>query len=345
MKTAEPSHMRREIEEIPHAVDRLLSGSRQDIERAVAGLGKTHPLMMATIARGSSDHAATFLKYAIELTTHLPVVSLGPSITTVYDTRLELDHAACLAISQSGRSPDLIATAKMAGHSGATIISVTNNADSPLAELADCPIDMCAGPELSVAATKTFVNSIVAGLMLVAVWKKDQMLINAIHQLPAQLALAVDCDWSELSHALGDRSSLFILGRGPSMAIANEAALKFKESCRVHAESYSAAEVMHGPATMIDGMFPVLALSSRDASEPMVVEAAEQFNRRSSPVFVTSDKASASLSRLPFVAGDHPFCDALLLIVPFYAFVESHARLLGQNPDRPPNLNKVTETV
>jgi glucosamine--fructose-6-phosphate aminotransferase (isomerizing) len=269
------THMRREIAEIPEATARLLEGSAKELAETGLHLKRAQPRFVTTVARGSSDHAASFLKYAIELNAGLPVASIGPSISSIYGARLKLADSACLAISQSGKSPDIVAMAEGARAGGALTIALTNTAGSPLAEASEHAIDIRAGVEKSVAATKTFVNSAVAGLAVLAHWTGDDKLLAALSALPEHFAKAVDCDWMGIAGELTEGNSLFILGRGPSFAIANEAALKFKETCAMHAESYSAAEVMHGPLALVRPGFPVLALAARDASEPSIAQAAE----------------------------------------------------------------------
>ncbi|HWK68071.1 MAG TPA: SIS domain-containing protein [Rhizobiaceae bacterium] len=338
------THMRQEIEEIPRAVARLLDGSEKVLAEAGRDIRQRDPRFVVTVARGSSDHAASFMKYAVELTAGLPVASVGPSIASIYGVRLRLAGSACLAISQSGKSPDIVAMAEEAKRGGALTIAVTNTADSPLARGSDHAIDILAGKERSVAATKTFVNSAVAGLALMAHSTNDEELLAALRQLPGHFSKAIDCDWMELAGALDGANSLFILGRGPSLAIANEAALKFKETCGVHAEAYSAAEVMHGPMALVQPGFPVLGLAARDRSEPSMAEAGDRLVGKGGTVFATSELAKTS-RRLPFAATGHPLTDPLALVVSFYAFVEAFARHRGLNPDQPRHLNKVTETV
>lgn len=341
--TVTDTHMRSEIVEIADAATRLLQGGKDAIAATGADLRAKKPGLIATIARGSSDHAASFLKYAIELTAGVPVASLAPSVASVYGASLNLSNAAVIAISQSGASPDILAMTQSATSTGALTIALTNKPQSPLAQVANFTIDIAAGPELSVAATKSFVSSIIAGLGILAAWQQDEALNNALAALPKHLRTALDADWSMLTDVLDRHNSLFVLGRGPSMAIASEIALKFKETCGLHAEAYSAAEVMHGPVALVEPDFPVLTLAARDAGEPSCVEAAEKMALSGAAAFLTSDNAKAA-TRLPFVATGHPLTDALCLIVPFYAFVESYARHRGLNPDQPPRLRKVTET-
>lgn len=337
------THMWREIAEIPQAAARLLDGSGKVLAEAGRGIRARDPRFIVTVARGSSDHAAAFLKYAIELTAGIPVASIGPSIASIYGARLRLDGTVCLSISQSGKSPDIIAMARQAKAGGALTVALTNTPDSPLARNSDFAIDILAGVEKSVAATKSFVNSAVAGLALMAHCTDDAVLLAALARLPDQFRTAIDCDWMDIAEALDGERSLFILGRGPSYAIAGEAALKFKETCGLHAEAYSAAEVMHGPLALVGPGFPVLALAARDASEASVAETADALAAKGAAVFASSNRTGGARG-LPFVATGHPLTDPLPLIVSFYAFVEAFARHRGLNPDEPRHLRKVTET-
>ena len=341
---ANATYMRMEIDEIPDAAQRLLDGSADSLAEAGQRLRQKQPVMVATIARGSSDHAAAFLKYAIELTAGVPVASIGPSIMSVYGRELKLDGCAAISISQSGKSPDIVAMAQSARRNGALSIALTNTAGSPLAESADIAIDLVAGKEQSVAATKSYVSSVVAGLSILAHWTGDSGLAAALTRLPQALSRAVTVDWTPLMAALKDRDSLYVLGRGPALAIAQEAALKFKETCGIHAEAYSAAEVLHGPARIVEAGFPVLALAARDASEAGVAEIADRLAKQGATAFATTDRATVA-QRMPFVETGHGITDALVLIASFYGFVEMLSRHRGFDPDNPPHLKKVTETV
>ncbi len=336
--------MRMEIDEIPAATQRLLDGSAPSLSEAGRRLRELQPVMVATVARGSSDHAAAFLKYAIELTAGVPVASIGPSIMSIYGRELNLKGCAAISISQSGKSPDIVAMAQSGRRNGALGIALTNTAGSPLAESADIAIDLMAGKEQSVAATKSFVSSVVAGLSILAHWTGDSSLQAALSRLPEALGRAVTVDWTPLVAALNDRHSLYVLGRGPALAIAQEAALKFKETCGIHAEAYSAAEVLHGPARIVEGGFPVLALAARDASEAGVAEIADRLAKQGATAFATTDRVTVA-QRLPFVGTGHGLTDALVLIASFYGFVEMLSRHRGFDPDNPPHLKKVTETV
>jgi glucosamine--fructose-6-phosphate aminotransferase (isomerizing) len=335
--------MSAEVAEIPAVAARFLAESRDRVAGAAAAMRAADPRLLVTVARGSSDHAATYLKYAVELAAGVPVASVGPSVASIYGRRLRLDGAVCLGISQSGQSPDIVEMMRSAGEGGALTVAVTNFAHSPMAAACDHTLPLQAGPERSVAATKTFVASVLASLALVAEWREDAELRAAVAALPGQFERALECDWSALSNRLVRASSAFVLGRGPGFAIANEMALKFKETCAIHAESYSAAEVLHGPAAIVQAHFPVLALAVPDAALPQVVVTAERLAGQGADVFLTAEARGATA--LPSVAGVHPLTAPLVLVVAFYRFIEALARRRGFNPDTPPHLRKVTETV
>ncbi len=337
------TNMRREIDEIPEAAARLLDRSGAALAAAGAALKAKDPAFLVTIARGSSDHAALFLKYAIELTAGRPVASLGPSLASIYGAELQLGGAAAIAISQSGKSPDIVAMAEAATRAGAVSIALTNTVPSPIGEACTHPLDILAGPEIAVAATKSYVNSIVAGLAVLGEWTGDASLKRAVAELPNHFAKAVKLDWQDFAADLGEAESLYVLGRGPALAIASEAALKFKETSGMHAEAYSAAEVLHGPVALVGPRFPVLVLAARDAAEASVADIADGMGAKGAVVHVTS-AAAKTAKRLPFVETGHPLTDALTLILPFYGFVEAWSRSRGLDPDAPASLKKVTET-
>lgn len=339
-----PSNMAREVAEIPQAAARFLAESSDAVAKAAAALRTADPGLLVTIARGSSDHAATYLKYAVELLAGVPVASVGPSVASVYGRQLRLSGAACVGISQSGKSPDIVAMMQAARAGGALTLAFINDAASPMAGAVAHPIGLNAGPETSVAATKTFVNSVLAGLALLAEWQEDTALRAAVAGLPDAFSKALALDWQPLAQRLVRAQSLYVLGRGPAYAISNEVALKFKETSGLHAESYSAAEVLHGPAAIVQAQFPVFALTVEDAARSHVVATAERLAAQGADVVVTGADAAGCV-RLPTVTGLHPLVAPLVLIVSFYAFVEGLARRRGYDPDTPPHLRKVTETL
>jgi glucosamine--fructose-6-phosphate aminotransferase (isomerizing) len=207
-----------------------------------------------------------------------------------------------------------------AGAGGALTVAITNAAASPLAAAADCTLALEVGPERSVAATKTFVTSVLAALARVAEWRQDAGLRTAVAAAPGQFAEALALDWGPLANRLVRAGSLYVLGRGPGIAIASEVALKVKETCGIHAEAYSAAEVLHGPAALVEARFPVLALGVGDAALPGVIATGERLAGQGADVFLTAPGAGAGVVALPSVSGVHPLTAPLVLIVTFYAF-------------------------
>lgn len=338
------THMAREIAEIPEAAARFLASAGDAVAATAAKMRALDPGLVVTVARGSSDNAATYLKYAIELMAGVPVASVGPSVASIYRRPLRLSGAVCMGISQSGRSPDTVEMMRAARESGALTVAVTNNPDAPMAQAVECCLALAAGPERSVAATKTFVISVLAGLALLAEWRQDAALGRGVAALPEAFAQALSQDWSALSSRLARAQSAFVLGRGPGFAIASEMALKFKETCGIHAESYSAAEVLHGPAAIVQAGFPVVALAVEDAARDHVAATAAKLAAQGADVFLTGAEAPGAVS-LPAVAGVHPLVAPLVDAVSFYAFVEPLARRRGFDPDTPPHLRKITETV
>ncbi len=338
------SQMRREILEIPTAVERLLSQGTPQIKQAAKAARDLDPAFVITVARGSSDHVCSYLKYACELLLGLPVASIGPSISSIYQAPMKLTNSLSISISQSGKSPDIVEMARTSKRDGALSLAITNNPSSPLADVCDHVLDIYAEAEISVAATKTFVTSAVAGLMLLAEWRGDRDLLDAINELPSHLEKASAIDWPEVRIAINDEHSLFTLGRGPVSAISNEAALKFKETCQIHAESYSSAEVLHGPISIVDSGFPVLGFACADAAEDALASIADEIAAKGAQVFATTERVKRA-QRIDHIRTSHDLTDALSLIVSFYTMVDQVAAERGVNPDMPRHLKKVTETV
>jgi len=344
MMTRSTTQMHAEIREIPAAVERLVSQGDAAIAAAAAEIVALAPRFAVTVARGSSDHICSYLKYGAEILLGVPFASVGPSVASLFHAPLRLEGALCLTVSQSGKSPDIVEMARAAGRDGALTVAITNDPASPLALASRHALDIHAGPETSVAATKTFVASAVAGMMLLAHWKADADLLKALRALPEALDRATAIDWPEMRGALKGRSSLYTLGRGPTWAISNEAALKFKETCRIHAESYSSAEVLHGPVSIVADGFPVVAFAAADAAEDALAQTADRLAAAGARVFATTDRVRAA-TPLPHVRAGHPLLDPLCLIASFYANVERLALESGIDPDAPRHLRKVTETL
>ena len=309
-----------------------------------ADLRARPPAFVATCARGSSDHAATYAKYLIETRLGVVTASLSPSVNSVYAVKPQLRDALFIAISQSGKSPDLLRNAEAARDAGARVVALVNAEDSPLAQIAHTTLPLCAGPERSVAATKSYLASLAAVLQLVAHWRDDAALHDALAALPDALRAAWQADWSALTEGLVDARNLFVVGRGLGLAAAQEAALKFKETCGLHAEAYSSAEVKHGPMALVGPGFPVLCFAQPDETGAGTRALAAEFRARGAQVWLASSEAVDGVPSLPLAASD-PACAPLLTIQSFYRAINALALRRGFNPDVPPHLNKVTETV
>jgi glucosamine--fructose-6-phosphate aminotransferase (isomerizing) len=325
--------MAQELSEAPLAVVRQEQSLAAPLAELVARLRKRPPQVVVTCARGSSAHAAAFAKHLIER-----------YIASIYGGALQLNNQLVLAISQSGRSDDLLALTESAKRTGALCVAVVNATDSPLAKMCDIVIPICAGPELSVAATKTFIATAAALARLTAQWADDAELAAAISRLPSRLADASMLDWSAAVSALSDAKSLVTIGRGSTLAIAREAALKLKETCNLHAEAFSGAEFLHGPVSLVSDRYPVLMFMPTDAAAPGMRQLAGELRGKGTALFV-AEPGVATATRLPALPPDQPEADAICLIQSFYAMAVQLAARLDIDVDRPRHLSKVTSTL
>jgi glucosamine--fructose-6-phosphate aminotransferase (isomerizing) len=335
--------MSREIAEAPEAVARQAAGLAQPLRELVAHLRRRPPRVVVTCARGSSAHAATYGKHLIERSIGTPVAEAAPNIASVYGRQLKLQDQLFLAISQSGKSDDLIAMAHSARAAGALTVAVLNVTDSPLAGACDLVLPVGAGPELSVAASKTFVATVATLQRLLAAWTDDTALARAIDALPERLARATRLDWSEATGALAQAHSLVTIGRGPTLAIAREASLKLKETCNLHAEAFSGAEFLHGPVALAEPTYPILMFTPTDAAAAGMQRLATDLRAKGTALFAT-EAARPGPGCLPALASDHPETDAVCLVQSFYAMLPALAQRLGADVDRPRHLQKVTRT-
>lgn len=332
------SLMAQEAAEAPQAVARFLDHNAQALADLGARLRRAPPPVVLTCARGSSDNAAAYFKYLCEIMTGVPCASVGASVVSVYGGALKAEGALCLTISQSGQSPDIVALQQAAKAAGAVTVALVNVAESPAARNADICLALQAGAERSVAATKSFIASCAAAAAIVAQWSGDAALQAAVARLPETLAAAVRLPWPGFTAFAKDAASLFVLGRGPAYPIAQETALKLKETCAIHAEAYSVAEVMHGPWELMARDFPVLIYAPGDAARANTREAAAKMRATGADVRVVGDG-------LPFAPAGHALLEPISMIATAYMAIEQVAVALGRNPDRPRLLKKVTETL
>jgi glucosamine--fructose-6-phosphate aminotransferase (isomerizing) len=335
--------MESDLQEAAAAVARQTNVLAAPMTTLIRELSRHTPRVVVTCARGSSAHAATFAKHLIELRLGIPVAAAAPNIATVYRRALTLKGQLFLAISQSGRSDDLIETAAMAGAAGAITAAIVNDAKSPLAEVSQIVLPLGAETERSVAATKSFIASLAALLQLAAFWTDDSAMRSAHARLPNRLAQAGRLDWSAALAALADADSLIAIGRGPTLAIAREAALKLKETCELHAEAFSAAEFRHGPIALISGNLPILAFNPSDDAAASLTALVADLRRKGARVLIAEPGISQS-DRLPVLPGDHPDADAICMIQSFYSLLVKLAAQRGMDADRPRHLQKVTRT-
>lgn len=338
------SQMRREADETPEVVARLATR----MAPALAAL--TGPLraarLVTTAARGSSDHAASVFKVLMELGCGVPVASIGPSVASVYDRPLRLDGAVHVTVSQSGVSPDILALQAAARRGGAVTVAVVNVEDSPLARGADVVIGLGAGPEHSVAATKSCIASVAALAGLAVAAGAGGGLAEGLARLPQALAATTPEVDGKAVDLLAGVASLYVAGRGPGFGIAQEAALKAKETAAIHAEAFSLAEVMHGPARLVGAGFPVAAFVANDAARPGSLAALDRLAAMGAPVLALSSApvpGAAVTIGLPETGCG--WLDPVVGLLAWYRLIEAVARARGHDPDRPPYLRKVTETL
>jgi glutamine---fructose-6-phosphate transaminase (isomerizing) len=338
--------MAAEIAEAGAVVRRQLAANAALTAKVAADLRALKPPFVATVARGSSDHAALYLKHLVELKLGFACASIGPSIASLYHAPLKLEGAVAIAISQSGRSPDLLAMQRAAKNQRALSVAFVNDEGSPLAREANAVLPLCAGPERSVAATKSMIAALIAGASLVAHWSEDSELLAALTKLPSVLdASSAAAPATEAIATLAQASSLFVVGRGATLAVAAEAALKLKETSAIHAEAFSSAEVLHGPAGIIGPGFPVLAFAPADAARPGFFDTLDRLAAFGAAPLLIDVVPHERWPTLVALNDGHPLLTPIVALHAFYRVAEATARQRGRDPDQPPHLKKITETL
>lgn len=331
--------MEREIAEIPAAADAVLAAG--EAARIGATLRDKRFPFVVVCGRGSSGHAGVHLRYLVETRLGLPVSAAAPSVVTGYDRPPRVAGALFVVVSQSGRSPDLVAATRAARAGGALTLALVNDPDSPAAAASDLVLPIRAGPERAVAATKTVTNSLVAGAALVAEWADDRALREGLAALPERLSAALALDWSAWSADLRGAPAAFVTGRGHGLGPVREIALKLAETLRLPALGYSAAELRHGPRASVSAATPVLALRQADP----LAEGVDALVRDLSGDGLRVQACGGPLGSLPWLDDGHPACDPIAMLVPAYRAIEAEARRRGLDPDAPAGLTKVTETL
>jgi glucosamine--fructose-6-phosphate aminotransferase (isomerizing) len=337
------------LEETRAAPERVAAMLAADGDRYMAlaeDLRRREPAFVVTVARGSSDHAAAYLASLVGIVAGRVTASLPPSLVTRYGAAPDLSRALVVALSQSGASPDIVRTLEAARAAGAITAAIVNEVDSPLAATAEHVLPQHAGPERSVAATKSVIGTLAAAARLVAGWRQDRALLDALRLLPERLETALRCDWTPALPALEAASGLYVVGRGPGLAMALETALKLKETSGVLAEALSAAEIQHGPKAVIGPGFPVLAYGLADPGGEDVRHCASELAAAGAHVLLASAAPVAGAGlHLPLPPPLHPLLDPIPALLAFYPLAEALARRRGRDPDRPPHLRKVTRTL
>jgi glutamine---fructose-6-phosphate transaminase (isomerizing) len=343
-RSASSTRMFAEAAEAASVVARQQAVNAGHLAKLAARLKRLEPSIVFTCARGSSDHAATFAKYLFETHLGIPTLSQAPSISSIYgNALLHMKGQPFILISQSGRSPDLLASAEAALKAGALVVALVNDTASPLAAMAEVVIPLHAGPETSVAATKSYIATLAAIAQLANLWREDAALSEAIERLPDALAAAWEVDWSAGVDMLANVRNLYVLGRGLTLGIAQEAALKCKETCGIHGEAFSIAEVAHGPTALVGPDFPVLVFPPLDNASAGLDAVIKGFAERGAPIALAGE-GQRSVIGLPLASGLHPATGPIVMAQSFYRMVNALAVRRGFDPDNPPMLRKVTET-
>jgi glutamine---fructose-6-phosphate transaminase (isomerizing) len=339
-----------EIGQQPETLRRFLADGRDQVAPIARMLHERGVESLLIAARGSSDHAAIYAEYLFGARHRLPVALATPSLITLYGVEPTFGHSAVIGISQSGASPDVVAVVDAARRQGVPTIAITNTPGSPLAAAAEHTIDLRAGPETAIAATKTYTTELAALALLSAELASDDAARASIASLPAALAAALDLggDIERIARQRASMAACVVLGRGFEYATAREWALKVKELAHVVADPYSAADFQHGPLALLEPGFPVLAVAPSGKAEPGMIELLGRLRSQFEiDLVVLSDRREAleigaDGIRLPIDIPD--WLMPIVSIVPCQLFAYHLALGRGLDPDAPRYLAKVTLT-
>jgi glucosamine--fructose-6-phosphate aminotransferase (isomerizing) len=338
------SQMLLEAKEASERVRVLLESDSSVYEKLGEELRKRNPQFGCTIARGSSDHGATYASYLIPLCTGKVVASLPPSLTTVLRAPLDLKNQFALSLSQSGGSPDLLASLKLANEKGAITAAIVNETNSPLAKEAQWLLPQHAGKEKSIAATKTVICTMVAVARLAAVWAQDKKLINGLEKLPNALEEAYKMGCLGEEGVFQNISHVYVLSRGLGLAAAMETALKLKEVGGLQAEAFSTAEVRHGPKEIVNEKFLIVALAIPGSGLEDVIAASNELKAQGAKVFLIAPKKYSPQIELPDL--EEGRLSPILALQAIYPWLTKASKFLGRDPDRPRILKeKVVQTI
>jgi glucosamine--fructose-6-phosphate aminotransferase (isomerizing) len=337
-----------EIREQPAALLRLLD-HEQEYATVARAAEERAPSAIRLVGHGSSDNAASYGVYALGLLPGWTAMRDSISLTVYYKAKLDLASSIVVALSQSGRTPDVVSYVERARAQGAFTVAVTNDPTSELGGAAEAILPLGAGDERAVAATKTYLNQL-AALVLFAGFAAGRGLeiAEGIRRTAGLLDDALDGlerAVAPVAAAFAYVGRMYVIGRGIEFATAREVALKLTEACRIAAEPLTSTDLAHGPVAALDAMFPVWTIASRDESLPTLVEAASRA-REAGATLVASGSAASEIAgaahKLPVPEAPLAVLSPLLSVVPGQLFSLAVARAKGLDPDRPEHLTKVT---
>ncbi len=338
--------MAAEIKEQPEIYARILREGRRHIRKVVRAIAARKPRFVMFVARGTSDHAALYAKYLVETRLGLPAGLASPSTMTIYDARPDLRDVLVLAISQSGSSPDLLDPVARARVAGAITVAITNAPDSPLATAAEFHLDMLAGPERAVAATKSYTAELLTLYLLIEALAGGDG--AAARTLPERAAavLAREDEVAALAVRYRFAEQIVVTSRGYNYPTAREVALKLMETSYLVAHAFSGADLLHGPMAMIERGFPVIAIVPVGPGGAALRPVLERLREREADTLIIGDPEAARLGTvgLALPEAGPEILTPLLTILPMQQFAWYLARQRGGDPDQPRGLQKVTET-
>jgi glutamine---fructose-6-phosphate transaminase (isomerizing) len=343
-------HMLREIREAPQAATLFLEREGPGIRAIGARLRRRNPVAVLIAARGSSDNAALYGKYVLESRLGVPIALAAPSVVTLLDSRLHLRRAVAIGISQSGQSTDVVAFLTAARAGGALTLAITNATRSPLARAAHETVLTHAGNERSVAATKTYLNQLIAMALLGAAWAGDQELGREVTAIPGaqREVLAQEAKFARIAERYRYMNECIVAARGYDFATAKELALKLMETCYVVALPLSSADLLHGPIALVEPDFPVFLVAPPGRTFAHLVDVATRLRARHAETAIFScEHQILRLARVPIHvptrAADATAPPVYGVAIQLLAYYLAHAK--GINPDRPRGLRKVTRTL
>jgi glutamine---fructose-6-phosphate transaminase (isomerizing) len=341
------SLMLQEIAEQPAVLEKTIRAERAKVESLGKFLRERDVDLIVLVARGSSDNAALFGRYLLEVTTGIPVSLAAPSVYTLYNAKLNLHRAVVIGVSQSGEGTDINTVLERAKASGAFTVGITNEADSTMAKLADETLLIHAGREKSVAATKTYTGQMLHFYMLAAALAEEKI---AFEKIPAFAARALELRGAveEIVERYVFMENCVVVGRGMNYGNSYELALKLMETCYVVAERFSSADFFHGPLAIVERRFPVILFAPKGLTERGNLDLLNRLKELHADCFsITNDETVAGLSSrsLMMPAEIDEFLSPIPFIVPAQLFAALLADAKGLNADAPRSLSKVTRTI